>query len=540
MRIHSNWLTLGISIYFFFGLNIDFIRQITHILSALEHHHIGFILSVPIAFIAAFNAVFILFSLKFLEKWFFGILLISSSIISYATYNYHVIFDANMIANVMQTYSGELLSYLNLTAFGWVIFFGLAPTFILFKTKITHFSFFKDLGSKLIIFIISCLITGSIVFKYYEDYTALGRNNSHLIKMITPFSQLTSFYKYIYRTHLVKPLPYRNIGLDALNQAPPSHKKTLFVLAIGETARSMNYELNGYAQPTNQHSKSFDLISFKEVSSCGTATAISLPCMFSNMGRTAYAPALASTQDNLLNILDRAGLQLFWMDNDGGCKGVCDKIPHLDISPSNKIAHCDEQVCVDEILIDHLQEKIATLKPQDTLLALHLIGSHGPTYYKRYPLSHQKFIPDCQRSDIQNCSAEALVNTYDNTILYTDYILSQAIQTLQKSNDQWNTVLLYVSDHGESLGEKGLYLHGLPYSIAPKEQTQVPMMVWFSEGFAAAKKITPACVKHRATHESFTHDNLFHSILGLMDISTSEYQTGLDIFAPCRGISDYK
>ena len=143
-------------------------------------------------------------------------------------------------------------------------------------------------------------------------------------------------------------------------------------------------------------------------------------------------------------------------------------------------------------------------------------------------------MPDCPRSDIENCTKEQVVNTYDNTILYTDFFLSQAIQKLEKLTDKYNVALMYISDHGESLGENGVYLHGMPYSLAPKEQTHVPMILWMSDGFATEKGINETCLRKEGKEQSFSHDNLFDSLLGLMDVQTKEYREEQDIFAPCR------
>ena len=165
---------------------------------------------------------------------------------------------------------------------------------------------------------------------------------------------------------------------------------------------------------------------------------------------------------------------------------------------------------------------------------MHLMGSHGPTYYQRYPKIMAKFQPDCQRSDIENCSIEQITNSYDNTILYTDFFISQVINQLKSIQDQFDTAVFYISDHGESLGEDGLFLHGTPYAIAPKYQTHVPLIFWASEGFQQNKHLSRECLLNQAKKQHVSQDYVFHSVLGIMDVKTKVYNAKLDIFAACR------
>jgi lipid A ethanolaminephosphotransferase len=161
-----------------------------------------------------------------------------------------------------------------------------------------------------------------------------------------------------------------------------------------------------------------------------------------------------------------------------------------------------------------------------------MIGSHGPTYYRRYPENNSVFKPDCLKSDIQNCSTTELVNTYDNSIAYTDLVLSKLIEVLQAS-DVTDKAFLYVSDHGESLGEKGLYLHGFPYALAPEEQTHIPIIFWSNK---LADSNYNQCIE-LVRSNTFSHDNIFDSLLGLTQVMSTEYQPEFDIFNACKAPS---
>jgi lipid A ethanolaminephosphotransferase len=362
----------------------------------------------------------------------------------------------------------------------------------------------------------------------------VGRNNRTLNLEILPTNYLYSASQYINRRYLTKPIPFRKIGDDAKLVQKAGSKPTLVFLIVGETARNQNQQLQGYPRPTNPYtSQEPDLIYFSKVSSCGTATAVSVPCMFSNMPRTHFDNNIARNSEGLMDILQKAGVSTYWKDNDEGCKGACDRIP-TQIVPTNSDKNlCDGDTCYDAVLLNDL-DKLIPNDGKNKTLAFHLIGSHGPTYYKRYPKEFRFFMPDCQRSDIENCTQQQLVNTYDNTIRYTDYVVSQFIQRLKGYEKDYNVALYYVSDHGESLGEDGLYLHGTPYKFAPEEQTRVPMEMWLSDSYVKAQGIDRACVASLAKNSEFSHDNLFHTMLSMMNVQTKEYDPNLDILKTCR------
>lgn len=170
---------------------------------------------------------------------------------------------------------------------------------------------------------------------------------------------------------------------------------------------------------------------------------------------------------------------------------------------------------------------------RDVAIVLHQLGNHGPAYYRRYPPAFRRFLPTCDTSELRSCTREQIVNTYDNAILYTDDLLAKAIGFLKAQQRRYDTVLLYLSDHGESLGELGLYLHGLPYAIAPSTQTAVPMILWVSEGFQRQMSLQANCLRQQGRAPA-SHDNLFHSLVGLLSIRTPVYREERDLFARCR------
>ncbi|WP_228741098.1 phosphoethanolamine transferase EptA, partial [Klebsiella quasipneumoniae] len=368
----------------------------------------------------------------------------------------------------------------------------------------------------------------------YKDYASLFRNNKELVKSLSPSNSIVAVNSW-YAHHRMDNLPLVKIGEDA-KQNPAMHngpRKNLTIVVLGETSRADNFSLGGYPRDTNPLMQQDGVIYFPHTTSCGTATAVSVPCMFSNMPRAHYDEELAHHQEGVLDILQRAGIQVLWNDNDGGCKGACDRVPHQNVTDLKLTGQCIDGECYDDVLFHHLDSYIDNLQ-QDGIIVLHTIGSHGPTYYNRYPAEFKKFTPTCDTNEIQGCTREQLTNTYDNTILYVDHVVDKAIKLLQAKQDKFTTSLVYLSDHGESLGEDGVYLHGLPYSVAPDTQKHVPMVMWLSADYQQRYGISAQCLQQRAKKENYSQDNLFSTLLGLLGVSTHEYQAADDILTPCR------
>lgn len=495
-----------------------------------------FIATVPLFLTFALSFVFSLFTVKYLVKPFFILLTLLSSSVFFAAYQYNVVFDYGMIENTFQTNHAEAFMYVNFASIMNMLLTGILPAYLIYKADIQYKPFLKELLHKVLFMLAMLAGLGIIAFFYFQDYAAFGRNNDELKRYIVPTYFIGAVSKYINVQYLQTPMEYQQLGLDAKNVSANSNgKPNLLVLVVGETARSMSYQYYGYDKPTNAHTQDQGLIVFKDTHSCGTATAVSLPCMFSRMGREDYDSRRAYAQDTAVDVLDHGGIKVQWFDNDSGCKGVCDQVENITIDLNSDPKLCTGQYCFDQVLLNKLDEALANAERKDTVIVLHVIGSHGPTYFLRYPAEHRKFTPDCQRSDIQNCSEDELMNTYDNSILYTDYIISKVVKKLENQQDKFDPAMLYLSDHGESLGEKGMYLHGAPYSIAPIEQTSIPMLAWVSKDFSKDNQLDMDCLAEHAAKGGFSHDNLFDSLLGLMNIKTEVYQPELDIFARCRG-----
>ena len=539
MRLTLGVMKVNLLLVLLFALvfNWPIFLHFYRILTALEHVKAGFALSIPLVLIAALNAVFLPFTFRYLLKPFFILLIMTASLVSYAMLKYGIIFDVGMVQNILETNSGEATSYLNASVVLWFLLTAVLPVLGLLWIKVEYPTpWYKGLGLRLGSIALSLLFLVGVAALYYQDYASVGRNNHSIVKEIVPSNYVRGLYRYARDILFATPVPYEPIGTDARVVAK-SDKPTLMFLVVGETARSQNYSLNGYQKQTNGFTmKEPDLVSFRDVRSCGTATAVSVPCMFSNLTRREYDETLAKSRDGLLDVLQHAGVSVLWKENDGGCKGVCNNVPTLEIEPKTFPEYCEGDSCYDEVLLQGLDQQIAGMKGKQgsKLVAFHLMGSLGPTYYRRYPAADRVFLPDCPRSDIENCSNEELVNTYDNTIRYTDKVLSQLIDKLKTLESQYNVGLVYLSDHGESLGAMGLYLHGTPYKFAPDDQTRVPLLTWLSPQLQRDRGLNQDCLRQEAGSKRFSHDNLFHSMLGIMDVQTQAYDGKLDLFKPCR------
>lgn len=531
-KIKITYFNLAIITALFYALavNIPFYMELYKILKQSNTLNIGLMISMPIFIFAITTILFNLISWPYITKPLFIFLLMTSSVVSYVSFNYGISVDYGMIQNTFETDTGEAISYLSLYSLLWVFFLGLIPSLLVAFSDIQPS---VQVIKKATAIIVSILVILAIVFIFYKDLSFIGRKNSYLKEKIVPTYYLSSTYKYLRDTYFSTPIVYKKIGEDAKQTILSSEKPTLFFFVLGETARSQNYQLNGYPRPTNEYTSQQDVIFFKDVASCGTATAVSVPCMFSALPREEYKDSIAKHQDNVIDILKRADVSLLWKENDGGDKDVAKNILKTTINRAEDNAFCHSGSCYDMALLENLDTDIQSMKG-NSIIFIHLMGSHGPNYYKRYPENQKKFTPDCERNDVENCASENIINSYDNTIHYTDFVISELIKKLKTVSDQYNTSLLYLSDHGESLGENGVFLHGLPYSLAPIYQRRVPLLLWMSEGFETSKNINRRCLIDEAKNSQISQDYIFHSLLGIMDVKTSVYDENLDLYQKCR------
>lgn len=366
-----------------------------------------------------------------------------------------------------------------------------------------------------------------VLFIQLQPFSALMRGDKSLRYLFAPVNIVYSTSSTLLRDQ--NPEKAQKVIVDASPKAIfTSDKPTLFVVLIGETARSANWQLANYEKATNPELSKLNIVNIPKVQACGTSTDVSLPCMLSRVGRRDYDRKRILTEESLPSLLKRAGFSVTWVDNQSGCKGTCDGVRVT--KPTPDPLYCHAGTCMDGVFNRSIDEAFNALKTQNhTVLFLHMMGSHGPAYYKRSTESEKVFGKECTDPTFKSCSKESIRAAYDSSIRYTDRVVAELIRKLQNRADI-NTALIYLSDHGESLGENGLYLHGAPYYIAPDEQKIVPMVMWFSEPFKKNYTIDTRVIEENS-HKPVTHDHLYHTILGLLNVRSSTYDSLWDLSA---------
>lgn len=516
-------------------LNLAFYRQVFPLLPVNNLHNWLVFLSMPIVAISVMNIITTLASFLKLDRVVISLFILLSASAQYFIWTFGVVIDRSMIANIFDTTPADSFALLSTQMVIVLGLSGLLMVLVAWWIKVRRpASFWRGATMRLLNIAVSALLIVLVAALFYKDYASVFRNNKELVKSLSPSNSIVALNSW-YAHNRMDNLPLVKIGEDAKQKAVMHNgaRKNLTIVVLGETSRAENFSLGGYDRETNPRLKQDDVVYFPKTTSCGTATAVSVPCMFSNMPRAHYDEELAHHQEGVLDILQRAGIQVLWNDNDGGCKGACDRVPHQNVTNLNLSGECIDGECYDDVLFHNLDSYIDNLQ-QDGIIVLHTIGSHGPTYYNRYPAEFKKFTPTCDTNEIQSCTQQQLTNTYDNTILYVDYVVDKAIKLLQSKQDRFTTSLVYLSDHGESLGEDGVYLHGLPYSIAPDTQKHVPMLLWLSPDYQQRYGVSSQCLQQQAKTNDYSQDNLFSTLLGLLGVDTREYQAKDDLLTPCR------
>ena len=476
-------------------------------------------------------------------RWTLALLLLSTALAVHFMRTYNVFLDPDMLRNVIRTdvkEASELLSWRLLWDLAWM---AVLPICILWRLPLADLPWRRAVVQRTLTVVLALGVCVAAVLLVFQDFAAVARNHREWRFLVTPINSVYSLARVGAASARGAVKPQAPIGADArlgLSWAVRD-KPVLFVIVVGETARAANWGLNGYARQTTPELAQLDVLNFSNVTSCGTNTETSLPCMFSPWGRRDYDEDRIRGHQSLVHVLAHSGLQVLWRDNQSGCKGVCAGLPMQQPDAAQYPALCAGEHCFDQVLLEGLEGWLAeggtrgSTQPAagSRVLVLHQLGSHGPAYYRRYPEEFRHFTPTCDTSELRKCSQAEIVNAYDNSLLYTDHVVAQAIRLLKQQESRYDTALIYLSDHGESLGEHNLFLHGMPRAIAPREQTQIPMVMWMSPGFSAGLGLDMGCLRSHAAAPA-SHDNLFHSVLGLLDVQTGVYDSKFDLAQPCR------
>ncbi len=520
-------LILYVSIFLVLFDNVSFFTNVIKAYYPIGADNILPLLSVVMMLTLFIALLFTLVSSRYTTKpLLIGILLISS-LANYFMNTYQVVIDDSMIQNIVETNLDESMELFDIRMLFYFLLLGILPSYVVYKTPLIYGTWRSALLQRLKAVLILVVLIVLIFFSFSRFYTSFFREHKPLRFYTNPTYYIYSLGKYIGNTFRIQEV-LQPLGRDATVMPNDNGRKKLLIIVVGEAARADRFALNGYTRATNPLlEKEEGIVNFTNLYSCGTSTGISVPCMFSVYEKDDFSVKKGRAIENVLDVLQHTGaVDLLWRDNNFNSKGVADRIVYEDYKNAENNTICDSVECRDEGMLVGLKGYIDERPEKDVVIILHQMGNHGPAYYKRYPKSFEIFTPVCQTNQLEACTQEEISNAYDNAMIYTDYFLSQTIALLKQYDTQRDTSMIYMSDHGESLGENGLYLHGLPYFMAPDTQTHIAGFMWF--GGMNPKKTHVLARRN----DTLSHDNLFHTILGVMDVNTSVYDASLDITRP--------
>ncbi len=536
--VNSYWLTVMVSVIFavVFNLRIEiaYIGSFPIIDFSRAVEAAAFLLFVFSLILIFFS----IFSFPYLQKAAFITFFLTSASALYFSLRFNILFDESMLNNALETDFNEANDLLNRSF--WLMFtlLGLLPSYIIFKLPLVYPKFWRNI----LVNLLSIIVAGAVIFitiaPYYAEFSSFVRNNNtKLSNSLLPYAPIHSMVKIIRRANATTSTDKKQIDSSAhINEVMTRNrqKPLALIVILGETARASSFERINQQLSGREGflSAEANLVYFDNVSSCGTNTAASLPCMFSTYGKSDYQRSFKRKFENIAELIQRVGYRVTWRNNNSGCKGLCGQLINDPINHSNSADYTAYDHFFDEALVADLSKRVASSK-KDQVFFLHQMGSHGPAYFKRTPENYQLLKPACGSKDFGKCTQQQIINAYDNSIIYTNHVIAKAIDELKKLQDDYDTALVYLSDHGESTGEGGYYLHGIPYFMAPEEQTHVPMLIWLSEGFRQYQKIDVNCLESNKS-QSLSHDHFSHTLLGLLDIVTNDYIDSLDILYRCK------
>ena len=532
--------SLAMALFFLVALNYPFDESLFASMGGLRVSSLGDALMVFAGiYVVLFLLFFVFTAWKRVTKPIAYLLLLTAAPASLAVLYLNVEFTPITVRAVFTTDPLEVKDFFTASTTSQLLLLGVLPCLLLSRVDL-EFPPLKRLATQKALSIGACLVVAAALYlpnQLFFNSFVDNATNYRLKTMLVPFNYLDALLGFLKeempRTAHASGGGAPRVHVEATRgpRLAASGKRTILIFVLGESARARSFSLNGYDRDTNPRLEKEDVVSFTRFHSCATATAIAVPCLFSGLGEQDFSLARASASDNLLDVAQRAGFQVTWYENGMGTLSVDRNETEVRLGSYYKAER-------DHVLVDRLPSKDELDRSgKDQFIVLHQRGSHGPDYSERYPPEFRTFTPDCDSVTLKSCSREEIVNAYDNTILYTDAVLADAIEYLKGLEGEYNGALVYLSDHGESTGEGGWYMHGLPMSIAPDDQTRVPFIAWFSPGIVQAEKLDVGCVKG-LRDAPFSQDDVFATTLGLLDVVTPVYDGARDIFRPCRGADD--
>ena len=512
LLINKHNLILLFAVLLLILLNAIFIQDalISGYKASVILSSIGF----SIFFISVISINRIFFTIFFIIVLFFG------NILAYFKVFFGIDFNESVLESTLNTNYEEASTFIHYEIIGWMIAFWLIPALIFIrKSNLLKINF----KSKIKITFLSSLL-GAMIF--YTPLLFLRSTNpivflQHMAAIhLYPASFVNTFKTYYkhnkFRSNAEKINVFADYKFKFLN------KGVKVVLVLGESARGDRFTINGYERETTPNlSKIPNLVSFTDAYSLGTYTITGLKSIFR------LRPF--ENENTFISIFNNLGFETSWISMQSFVNDV-----NTIASESQKLITKEMVVqnsnydVKDENLISYLQQTLNDNKSKNQLIILHTQGSHR-TYDDRYSENFKKYTPTCSAINERNVwkrifhrqSCYSLIeanNSYDNSILYTDYVLSKFINELKP----YKAMFIYISDHGESLGENGTYLHSHKYETAPKEQIHIPYILWFSEKLLQQNPNVKQNLKIASNnmHKKVDQSTVIHSILDCIGVKS--------------------
>jgi lipid A ethanolaminephosphotransferase len=452
-----------------------------------------------------------------LSKAFLVITALVNAAALYYMNTFQVVLDLTMIGNIFNTRVSESSELLySATLYGHILLFGAVAAFFVLRTHVTKVNRLRVLVN----FAVVAVAAVTLILINSSSWIWISAHRNMVRGKILPWSYVINTARFAaekYETPAeITLLPGGEFADDS---------KTIVVLVIGESARAQNFSLYGYPKDTNPYLENMDVLTFDTTNSCATYTVAGIACILG-------AREDSSNEENLPSYLTRLGADVIWRTNNWGEANV--NVAEYK-TESDIVAECEPSTCdLDENLLIGLKERIESSDKEKIFVVLHAKGSHGPSYYARYSPESEVFTPVCRRDEVSKCVPEEFMNAYDNTIVYTDYFLHETIDLL-KSFDDAQTMMVFISDHGESLGEGGMYLHGIPYMFAPEYQTTIPFIIWRSDAMIERQSVANQEIRQSG---QFSQANIFHTVIGAFGVESEIYDSGLDVIKPEQRTSE--
>ncbi|WP_367104330.1 phosphoethanolamine transferase [uncultured Psychrobacter sp.] len=529
-EINLNFSIIIVALYLVATANFGFFAQVLSIYPF--GNNVGFMVSITGLLFGLMWLLIQLFCYRPIAKPVLIAMVMIAAVCGYFTDAYGTIFDTNMLINSIQTDQGEAMGLMSLSFFTKVFILGVIPAVIIAKIRIKRVPLRRALWQRALTLILSIALVALCLLPFGDQYATFFRQHKIVRSYANPITPIYSVIKLgtDYVEELRRPDTLILHATDAKRITPTAGtseaKPKLMAFVVGETVRADHIGLNGYKRDTMPLLASQpDIYSFKNATSCGTSTAYSVPCMFSYSNREDYDNNTADYNENVLDTLNKQGVNVIWRDNNSSSKGVADRVTFEDYKTADVNPNCDEE-CRDIGMLDGFDALVKSDTPaKDTLILLHQMGNHGPAYYKRYPKEFETFKPVCMTNELSKCDDQSVINGYDNAIRYTDYFLNNVINTLKRYEQDYDVVMVYISDHGESLGENNIYLHGMPYAIAPDAQKQVPVIIWSPTSNNIDKSSLVSMIDKPVSHDFITP-----TLLNFFGITTDEVAAALTFF----------